>query len=40
MAHTLASLKKLLRSDLAIDYQNRFGTLLNNVDSELLNLKK
>ena len=37
MAHTLASLKKLVKPDLAIDYQNRFDTLLNNVDSELLN---
>ena len=43
MVHTLASLKKLGKSDLAklaIDYQNKFDTVLNNVNSELLDLIK
>ena len=42
MAHTLASLKKLGKSDLArlvIDHQNKFDTLLNNINSELLDMK-
>ena len=42
MAHTLASLEKLGKSDLArlvIDYQNKFDTVLNNINSELLDLK-
>ena len=42
MAHTLASLEKLGKSDLArlvIDYQNKFDTVLNNITSELLDLK-
>ena len=42
MAHTLASLEKLWKSDLArlvIDFQNNFDTVLNNINSELLDLK-
>ena len=42
MAHTLASLEKLGKYDLArvvMDYQNKFDTVLNNIDSELLDLK-
>ena len=42
MAHTLASLEKFRKSDLAslvIGYQNKFDTVLNNVNSELLDLK-
>ena len=42
MAQTLASLKKLGKSNLArlvIDYQNKFDTVLNNINSELLDLK-
>ena len=42
MAHTLASLEKLGKSDLArlvIDYQNKFDTVLNNVNSEQMDLK-
>ena len=42
MAHTLASLEKLGKSDLArlvIDYQNKCDTVLNNINSELLDLK-
>ena len=42
MAHTLASLKKLRKSDLArlvMDYQNKFDTVVNNINSELLDLK-
>ena len=42
MAHTLASLEKLGKSDLArlvMDYQNKFDTVLNNINSELLDLK-
>ena len=43
MAHTLASLEKLGKSDLAkvvMGYQNKFDTELNNIHSELLDLKK
>ena len=29
MAHTLVSLEKLRKSDLVIDYQNKFDTVLN-----------
>ena len=39
MAHALASLKKLRKYDLArlaIDYQNKFDAILNNINSELL----
>lgn len=39
MAVTLASLQKLGKSNFArlvIDYQNKFDTLLNNVNPELL----
>ena len=42
MAHALASLKKLRKYDLArlaIDYQNKFDAILNNINSELLDLK-
>ena len=42
MAHTLASLGKLGKSDsamLVMDYQNKFDTVLNNINSELLDLK-
>ena len=42
MAHTLASLEKLGKYDLArlvMDYQNKFDTVLKNIDSELLDLK-
>ena len=42
MAHTLVSLGKLGKSDLArlvIDYHNKFDTALNNMNSELLGLK-
>ena len=42
MAHTLVSLEKLGKSDLArlvIDYHNKFDTALNNMNSELLDLK-
>ena len=42
MAVTLASLEKLGKSNLArlvIDYQNKFDTVLNNMNSELLDLK-
>ena len=42
MVHTLASPEKLGKYDLArlvIDYQNKFGTVLNNINSELLDLK-
>ena len=42
MAHTVASLEKLGKSDLArlvMDYQNKFDTVLNNINSELLDLK-
>ena len=42
MAHTLESLGKLGKSDLArlvVDYQNRFDVALNNKNSELLDLK-
>ena len=42
MTVTLASLEKLGKSDLArlvIDYQNKFDTVLNNMNSELLDLK-
>ena len=42
MAHTFASLEKLEKSDLArlaMDYQNKFDTVLNNINSELLDLK-
>ena len=42
MAHTLAFLEKLGKSDLArlvMDYQNKFDTVLNNINSELLDLK-
>ena len=42
MAHTLASREKLGKSDLAklvIDYQNKFDTVLNTINSELLDLK-
>ena len=42
MAHTLAYLEKLRKSDLArlvMDYQNKFDTVLNNINSELLDLK-
>ena len=42
MAHTLASLEKLGKSDLArlvMDYQNKFNTVLNNINPELLDLK-
>ena len=43
MTHTLVSLEKLGKSDLArlvIGYQNKFDTVLNNINSELLDLKK
>ena len=42
MAVTLASLQKLGKSNFArlvIDYQNKFDTVLNNINSELLDLK-
>ena len=42
MAHTFAFLEKLGKSDLArlvIDYQNKFGTVLNNINYELLDLE-
>ena len=42
MAHTLAFLEKLGKSDLArlvMDYQKKFDTILNNINSELLDLK-
>ena len=42
MAHILASLEKIGKSDLArleIDYQNKFDAVLNHINSELLNLK-
>ena len=42
MAHTLASLEKLGKTDLArlvMDYQNKFDTVLNNINFELLDLK-
>ena len=42
MAHALASLEKLGKSDLArlvLDYQNKFDTVLNIINSELLDLK-
>ena len=42
MVHTLASLEKLEKSDLArlvMDYQNKSDTVLNNINSELLDLK-
>ena len=42
MVHTLASLEKLGKSNLTrlvIDYQNKFDTVLNNINSELLDLK-
>ena len=42
MAHTIASLEKLGKSDLerlVMDYQNKFDTVLNNINSELLDLK-
>ena len=42
MVHTLASLEKLGKSDLArlvIDYQNKVDAVLNNINSELLDLK-
>ena len=42
MTHTLASPKKLGKSDLArlvMDYQNKADTVLNNINSELLDLK-
>ena len=42
MAVTLASLQKLGKSNFArlvIDYQNKFDTVLNNIKSELLDLK-
>ena len=42
MAHSLASLKKLGKSDLTRlvrDYQNKFDTVLNNINSELLDFK-
>ena len=43
MAHTLASLEKLGKSDLTrlvMDYQNKFDSVLNNINSELLDLNK
>ena len=42
MAHTLALLEKLGKSDLArlvMGYQNKFDTVLNNINSKLLDLK-
>ena len=42
MVHTLASLEKLEKSDLArlvMDYQNKSDTVLNNINSEPLDLK-
>ena len=42
MAHTLAFLEKLGKPDLArsaIDFQNKFDTILHNTNSELLGLK-
>ena len=42
MTHTLAPLEKLKKSDLArlvLDYQNKFDTVLNNANSELLDMK-
>ena len=42
MAHTLASLKKLEKSDLGrlvMDCQNKFDIVLNDINSELLYLK-
>ena len=42
LAHTLASLEKLEKSDLArlvMDYQNKSDNVLNNINSELLDLK-
>ena len=42
MAYTLVSLEKLGKSvfaRLAMDYQNKFDTVLNNTNSELLDLK-
>ena len=42
MAHTLASLEKLGKSDVArlvMDYQNKFDAVLNNINCELLDLK-
>ena len=42
MAHTLVSLEKFGKSFLArlvIDYQNKFDTVLSNINSELLELK-
>ena len=42
MAHTLASLEKLGKSDLArlvIHYQNKFDPIINNINYELLDLK-
>ena len=42
MAHTFASLKNMGKSDLAkllIDYQNKLDTVLNNINSEILDLK-
>ena len=42
MVHTLASLEKLEKSDLArlvMDYQNKSDNVLNNINSELLDLK-
>ena len=42
MAHALASLEKLGKSDwarLVIDYQNKCDTALNNINTNLLDLK-
>ena len=42
MAYTLVSLEKLGKSvlaRLAMDYLNKFDTVLNNTNSELLDLK-
>ena len=42
MAHALAFPEKLGKSDLArlvMDYQKKFDTILNNINSELLDLK-
>ena len=42
MAHTFASLEKLEKSDLArlaMNHQNKFDTVLNNISYELLDLK-
>ena len=42
IAHTLASLEKLGKSDLArlvINHHNKFDTVLNNINSELLDSK-